>query len=187
MPNGQLRIIGGKWRRRKISFSEVPGLRPSPDRVRETLFNWLQLEIPGAKCLELYAGSGILSLEALSRGAAQVTLVDKSPIVHRQLLTTFESIQAHDYNISCCPATDFLHDTSESYDVIFLDPPFDSDEFSLTLPILGSVMHEKSYLYVETSHEITTLDGFSKYRGNRAGNVYYYLFVPLAGCHGPYR
>ncbi len=182
MRNGQLRIIGGKWRGRKISFSQAPDLRPSPDRVRETLFNWLQTEIPGASCLELYAGSGILSLEALSRGARQVTLVEKSPSIHRQLQTTFNAMQAQDYKTSCCPAADFLQDTIESYDIVFLDPPFDSDELSLILPMLGPIMHENSYLYVETNREITELDSFSKYRDSRAGKVYYYLFSPLNFC-----
>lgn len=182
MRNGQLRIIGGKWRGRKISFSQAPDLRPSPDRVRETLFNWLQSIIPGTTCLELYAGSGILSLEALSRGARQVTLVEKLPSVHRQLQTTFDTIQAQNYSISCSPAADFVHDTVESYDIVFLDPPFDSDELSLILPMLGPIMHEKSYLYVETNREISDLDGFSKYRGSRAGKVYYYLFTPLDVC-----
>jgi 16S rRNA (guanine966-N2)-methyltransferase len=182
MRNGQLRIIGGKWRGRKISFAQAPDLRPSPDRVRETLFNWLQSMIPGATCLELYAGSGILSLEALSRGARQVTLVEKLPSVHRQLQTTFDTIQAQNYSISCSPAADFVHDTVESYDIVFLDPPFDSDELSLILPMLGPIMHEKSYVYVETNREISDLDGFSKYRGSRAGKVYYYLFTPLDVC-----
>jgi len=182
MRNGQLRIIGGKWRGRKISFSQAPELRPSPDRVRETLFNWLQTMIPGASCLELYAGSGILSLEALSRGARQVSLVEKSPSVYRQLQTTFDAIQAQNYNISCRPAADFVHDTIESYDIVFLDPPFDSDELSLILPMLGPIMHEKSYLYVETNQEISDLNGFSKFRSSRAGKVYYYLFTPLNVC-----
>ncbi len=177
-PGSQLRIIGGNWRGRKVSFDGNGDIRPSPDRVRETLFNWLQSEISGARCLELYAGSGILSLEALSRGAAHVTLVEKSPAACRHLAKTQRGLAIGDaeFRVSNLPALDFLA-TSSQYDIVFLDPPFDSDEIQLIEPLLPSLLHPSSCVYLESGGPSpASFAGMPRYRGKRAGRVHYALY-----------
>ena len=120
---GSVRIIGGQWRSRVIDFPALPGLRPTPNRLRETLFNWLQFDIAGARCLDLYAGSGVLGLEALSRGAASATLVDTQSAAClalranvRQLGAAAEVVQSD--------VMRYLAGTATPYDLVFLDPPF---------------------------------------------------------------
>jgi len=122
-----LRIIGGTHRGRKLSFVDAKGLRPTPDRMRETLFNWLQPVIHGARCLDLFAGSGALGLEALSRGAADVVFVERDGKAARRLdenlqLLGYETIRCHQQ-----AAQSYLEQTPELFDVVFLDPPYQSD------------------------------------------------------------
>lgn len=125
-PN-RLRIIGGEWRGRRLAFAAVPGLRPTPDRVRETLFNWLQAEVPGARCLDLFAGSGALGLEALSRGAAEVTFVDRAPVVARCLADQLGRLHAANRaRVTGADARRYLAGAAMPFDVVFLDPPFRS-------------------------------------------------------------
>ena len=175
-----LRIIGGNWRGRKISFYDKAKVRPSPDRVRETLFNWLQGEIKGARCLELYAGSGILSLEALSRGACHATLVEKSKPVYRYLVSTFKPFAISNYDLICGTAAKFLKTTSSVYDIIFMDPPFHSAELRNTLPQLSNlgVIDTNSKIYVENNEPLDLPEGLAVYREGRAGRIYYYLLKP---------
>jgi 16S rRNA (guanine966-N2)-methyltransferase len=124
--SNRLRIIGGRWRGRKLDFPDVEGLRPTPDRVRETLFNWLQNDIVGARCLDLFAGSGALGLEALSRGATRVVLVDSSRLVTQQLESHLRTLQCNDAVVVNLPAQGFLDrgPGGAHFDVVFLDPPF---------------------------------------------------------------
>jgi 16S rRNA (guanine966-N2)-methyltransferase len=125
--SSSLRIIGGIWRGSKVSFAELPQVRPSPSRVRETLFNWLQGEIAGKSCLELFSGSGILSFEALSRGAGQVVLVDQEAEVCRQQRNSFQQLNVSPdlFSIYCSSAEKYLEaPSSHPFDVIFMDPPF---------------------------------------------------------------
>ena len=175
-----LRIIGGKWRRRKISFSDTGEVRPTPDRVRETLFNWLQRDVPEANCLELYAGSGILSLEALSRGASKVTLVEASTPVYQHLRSTFETIPSEDFELVKGKASDFLGKTDSIYDIVFLDPPFNTKDIDTILPLLQSadVLREQGYVYLETNKPLDQPSGFTVHRNAKAGQVYYYLLSP---------
>lgn len=128
MPNArnQLRIIGGRWRGRKLQFPAVEAIRPTPDRVRETLFNWLQNDINGSRCLDLFAGSGALGLEALSRGAAEVTFVDREPMVTRYLQNALTQLAANDFVVCKLDALKFLAQPPQAFDVVFLDPPFDA-------------------------------------------------------------
>lgn len=121
--NNILRIIGGEWRSRKLEFKDAPNLRPTPDRIRETLFNWLQGKVHGAYCLDLFAGSGALGFEALSRGAKEVVFVEKVTHVASQLEANLALLSA------CSPvlktdALSYLNDTEQVFDIIFLDPPF---------------------------------------------------------------
>jgi len=136
---GQVRIIAGQWRGRKIRFFGAEGLRPTGDRMRETLFNWLQPRIEGSRCLDLFAGSGALGFEAASRGAAAVTLVEYNPAVARQLEAEAERLGAATVTVVQASALQFLDGLSTGVDLIFLDPPFHSELLQLTLDAIDPV------------------------------------------------
>lgn len=121
--SSRLRIIGGQWRSRVIDFPDLPGLRPTPNRLRETLFNWLQFDIVGARCLDLYAGSGVLGLEALSRGAASATLVESQTSACLALRDNVRKLGAA-AEVAQSDAMHYLNKTATPYDLVFLDPPF---------------------------------------------------------------
>jgi len=123
----EFRIIAGQWRRRKLHFPPLPGIRPSPDRVRETLFNWLRDRVEGARCLDLFAGSGALGLEALSRGAAGVTFVDKERQAAEAIRGHLTLLGATGGEVLQVDALSWLAGTPKPYDLVFLDPPFDTD------------------------------------------------------------
>ena len=122
-----VRIIGGKWRGRKLRFPTVTGLRPSKDRSRETLFNWLQAELPQAHCLDLFAGSGALGFEAASRGATRVDMIDNNSQVVRALETAKAELEATEVRVSRSDALTFLARSTQRYQIVFIDPPFASD------------------------------------------------------------
>lgn len=122
----KLRIIGGRWRGRLLDVTESEGLRPTPDRVRETLFNWLTPYIAGAECLDLFAGTGALCLEALSRGAMRVVMVEKVPHVADRLRRHVERLEAGGAEVVLADAVDFLGRTPRAFDIVFIDPPFKS-------------------------------------------------------------
>jgi 16S rRNA (guanine966-N2)-methyltransferase len=127
MTTNEVRIIGGMWRGRKLAFPEVPGLRPSLGRVRVTLFNWLNARIGGSRCLDLFAGSGALGLESLSRGARAVTLVEADRRAAAALHHTAAALGAGAAcTVECMPAARFLRSATSTWDIIFLDPPFDT-------------------------------------------------------------
>ncbi len=122
---GELRIIAGQWRSRKIHFPEIAGLRPTPNRVRETLFNWLQPWLPGARCLDLFAGSGALAFEALSRGAGEVLLVERDPAAAAALRRNLALLKAGNAELLETDALDLLdRGPARAFDIVFLDPPF---------------------------------------------------------------
>src|SRR5690606_6868273 len=121
----RVRIIGGDWRSRVLEFPELPDLRPTPDRVRETLFNWLQYQLPGARCLDLFAGSGVLGFEALSRGAASVVAFETQASAVRALRENAARLGAHGYDLEQGSVIDWLeHGTPQAFDIVFMDPPF---------------------------------------------------------------
>lgn len=126
MGANQVRIIGGSWRGRKLVFPDVPGLRPTSDRIRETLFNWLMPRLSGASCLDLCAGSGALGFEAASRGAARVVMVERDTAALRALQANRERLGAAQVELVRQEAIAFLACPTETFDLIFLDPPFDS-------------------------------------------------------------
>ncbi|WP_236848621.1 16S rRNA (guanine(966)-N(2))-methyltransferase RsmD [Candidatus Thiodictyon syntrophicum] len=121
---GHLRIIGGRNRGRRLPIPDQPGLRPTADRVRETLFNWLTPVLPGARCLDLFAGSGALGLEAASRGAGRVVLVERNAAVARQLLANVETLAAANVEVIAADALAWLAGEPRPFDIVFLDPPF---------------------------------------------------------------
>lgn len=121
---GSIRIIGGQWRSRRLPVLSAEGLRPTPDRVRETLFNWLAPYISGAHCLDLFAGTGALCLEALSRGAADVVMVERDPEAVALLRANIERLQAQGADVVAADALEYLAGRPRPFDIIFLDPPF---------------------------------------------------------------
>ena len=170
----EVRIISGKWRRRKLAFPNRPTLRPTPDRARETVFNWLAPWLDGARCLDLFAGSGALGFEALSRGAADVTLVDDDPAVIRALQESARVIGATDCTIKRASALEFLRSADRSWDIVFLDPPFDSRLLEQSLDALGAGthLHAESIVYVESSvHRPPQLDRWRTIKSTRTGDV----------------
>ncbi len=183
--NQQLRIIGGEWRGRKLNFPEVEGLRPTPDRVRETLFNWLALYIPGGRCLDLFSGSGALGFEALSRGAAQVTLIDNSAVVIRQLRQNIQDLKTQSAELITGSALDWLEkrssDLEVQFDVVFIDPPFRQQlaEQCCLLLEQKSMLADHAMIYLETEKELTNPmvpDNWELYREKTAGQVTYRLY-----------
>jgi len=178
-PN-QLRIIGGRWRGRRIAFPAVAGLRPTPDRVRETLFNWLGQDLSGATTLDLFAGSGALTFEALSRGAILGVAVDHLPAIVRKLVATGlalgataasdPALEAH-----CSEAKIFLAQEKRSFDVIFLDPPFGSSDWDTLLPAVADRLAPSGMVYVEAAKAVDAPRGLEVWRSDRAGQVHYRL------------
>lgn len=177
----ELRIIGGEWRGRRLRFPDAEGLRPTADRVRETLFNWLQAYIPGARCLDLFAGSGAMGLEAVSRGAELALMVDRS----REALESLERNRALLKSDRIRPlqqdALRLLEGTArERFDVVFLDPPFDSDIIGSCCERLerGGWLADTAFVYLEQdkSRPLPPLPAnWTIHRSGTAGRVGYYL------------
>ncbi|KXS51242.1 MAG: 16S rRNA (guanine966-N2)-methyltransferase [Marinobacter sp. T13-3] len=136
---GELRIIGGDWRSRKLRFPDAGGVRPSPARTRETLFNWLNFHLAGRDCLDLFAGSGALGLEALSRGAGSATLVDHTPALAGALKANLQLLKASNGEVVCRDVTQYLtHRNRPPFDIIFMDPPFRQGWLDRLLPLIDS-------------------------------------------------
>lgn len=184
----KLRIIGGEWRSRQIVFDDAPGLRPTPSRVRETLFNWLQSDVANSRCLDLYAGSGALGFEAASRGAKRVVQVENNPKACRKLRDNIAVLQAKQIEIMSMDVGVFLQGQSESFELVFLDPPFGQNRVAPTCQQLEQQGWLAGYakIYVEAERNLTLVDMPANWRllkNKAAGEVGYYLFQrqPLAG------
>ncbi len=178
--SNQLRIIGGSWRGRKLTFPSIEGLRPTPDRVRETLFNWLTTALPNARCLDLFAGSGALSLEALSRGARQADLVEASPEAANQLNSNVQLLAAN-ARVWQTKAEVAMANLEPGYDIIFLDPPFHKDLLSSCITLIEQhhLLAEKAWVYIETASDepLPSLPShWQLHREKNAGQVSYRLF-----------
>lgn len=178
-PPNQLRIIAGSWRGRKLNFAPVPGLRPTPNRVRETLFNWLQLVIHGARCLDLYAGSGALGIEAASRGAATVVLVDRDVNVVHTLREQLQILGAQQVQVVRADVAGWLSGTPQAFDIVFLDPPFGAGLLADSIRQLetGGWLAPEAWIYVEAEQGLMPdlPDSWELYRSKRAGRVGYHL------------
>ena len=183
---GQLRIIGGQWRRRLLPFDADAGIRPTPDRVRETLFNWLAPWISGARCLDLYSGSGALGLEALSRGAAQVSFVDLQRGALQQIQANLQLLKAEPGSYSCHQqaAQQFLAQSRTAYDIVFADPPYAGSELAQLLPNLAAHLSPVHRVYVEWGGGSLTAAGDSWvwHKQARAGQVSYGLISTRASA-----
>lgn len=176
----ELRIVGGEWRGRRVKLAAGAPIRPTPDRVRETLFNWLQPVIRGARCLDLFAGSGALGLEALSRGAREVVFVDRDARAIRQIAATLEAFAAPAMPVHVSDALAFLRGAASPFDVVFLDPPFASGLLANTSARLEDKgwLAANALIYIEAAHR----DGppvlpatWRLAKAKRAGEVGYYL------------
>jgi 16S rRNA (guanine966-N2)-methyltransferase len=177
-----LRIIGGVWRGRKLRFAAGVDIRPTPDRVRETLFNWLGTRVVGARCLDLFAGSGALGLEALSRGAAHVTFVEQDAVAARELRARLADWGAQDATVERADARRFLARQGQPYDVVFLDPPFASGLLELAAQSLerDGWLTQGALVYLETAARegLPPLPpGWEPLKGKRAGEVGYHLYA----------
>ena len=156
--SGEIRIIGGQWRRRRLvvpSVSEALSLRPTPDRVRETLFNWLGQDLTGWHCLDAFAGTGALGWEAASRGAASVCLVEQSKSLVAHLQATQRTLQAQRVTVVRGDGLAQLRQraTQPELDLVFLDPPFDSDCYALALSLAAAALKPEGFIYLEARQE----------------------------------
>jgi len=178
-PANQVRIIAGIWRGRRLSFAPLPGLRPTPNRVRETLFNWLAPVIRGARCLDLYAGSGALGMEAASRGAAEVVLVDSDPRVVAGLERQRESLCAHQVRLVQAEVMQWLSGPSSRFDIVFLDPPFHSRMLPSCMQQLETRgwLADQARIYIEAEKGLVPdlPENWELLRSKVAGQVGYHL------------
>ncbi|HET7921890.1 MAG TPA: 16S rRNA (guanine(966)-N(2))-methyltransferase RsmD [Gammaproteobacteria bacterium] len=185
----EFRIIAGDWRRRRLGFPLLPGIRPSPDRVRETLFNWLQGRVTGMRCLDLFAGSGALGLEALSRGAASCVFVDRERAVIETLRAHLAALHARGGDALQSEAMAFLGGPARAFDLVFLDPPFASELLPRALHELctGAWLRPGACIYVEyaAGHAPSLPDGWQWWREARAGQVGYGLVSSALGQAHP--
>ena len=176
-----VRIIGGNWRGRRLPVADVPGLRPSGDRCRETLFNWLQPWVSGADCADLFAGTGALGFEAASRGAASVLMVEKHPHAQVILRQDIEQLQAVQVRLQSGGAMSLIEDTKpDSFDIVFVDPPFDSNLAGLVLDRLDKIgcVRRGGFVYVESPAKkpISPPQGWRVWRDQQLGDVRMQLF-----------
>jgi len=191
----RIRICGGQWRSRLINVVDVPGLRPTPDRVRETLFNWLGQDLTGMSCLDLFAGSGVLGFEAASRGARRVTLVERDAKAFVALRLAATALGGRQLELRRADALEFLTSVSEvartadhdaatgqasqvqgsRYDLIFLDPPYHQGWLARVEPYLPAVATERARLYVEAEQALQSLGDWHCVRRGKVGHVHYHL------------
>lgn len=171
----RVRIVGGKWRSRQIQVLDSAGLRPTPDRVRETLFNWLGQDLTGWSCLDLFAGSGVLGFEAASRGAAPVTLVELDSRVHASLGAMAKTLQAEQLELIRGDGLKFCVSSGRTFDLVLLDPPYHKGWLERVEPHLDRVVSPDGWLYVEAEHPVPRLGAWSAVRQGQAGQVYFQL------------
>jgi 16S rRNA (guanine966-N2)-methyltransferase len=178
---GRLRIVAGKWRSRLLDIADVPGLRPTSERIRETLFNWLAPSIQGARCLDLFAGTGVLGFEALSRGATSVVFVDTSRRAIKAIEKSTKILDATGAVVHQCDAEDYVRSAApSSFDIVFLDPPFADDQLEDTCRLIDDrgllAPGGRIYLEQDRARPATLLpDRWRILRDKTAGNVRYLL------------
>jgi len=184
----QIRVIAGKWRGRKIHFEDAQGLRPTSDRIRETLFNWLASYIEQAHCIDLFAGSGALGIEALSRGALSVSFVDTNDKAIKQIKTELERFSAGNYHLYTMGALEFINSPTfleRSCNIIFLDPPYQLEIFEQCIATLEQVFQQNSktaeqvFIYYEHSKKLDATQlpkNWLILKQKKAGQVHFYLF-----------
>ncbi|ELE8120582.1 16S rRNA (guanine(966)-N(2))-methyltransferase RsmD [Vibrio fluvialis] len=180
-PSGQVRIISGLWRGRKLPVHDAEGLRPTTDRVKETLFNWLAQDIPHAKCLDLFAGSGGLGFESASRQADKVTMLEMNPQAFAQLKTNIAALKASNIEAVNTDTLAYLKQPGQAYDVVFIDPPFRQGLLQETVLLLeqNGWLAANAMIYIESEKELPLTElpeSWQLYREKLAGQVCYRLF-----------
>ncbi len=178
-----VRINAGEWRSRLIKFPDAEGLRPTPERVRQTLFNWLGQDLTGLTCLDLFAGTGVMGFEALSRGAAAVTLVEKSMPAYKALLENKRLLKAEQALILHQDALQFLSANTLKFNLIFLDPPYHQQWLVKLLPVLAGHLQNAGLVYVEAEYALEStpeLTGdWQVLKQSKTGHVFYHLLKSL--------
>jgi 16S rRNA (guanine966-N2)-methyltransferase len=174
----RVRIIGGKFRSRIVRFPDASLIRPTPDRVRETLFNWLGQRLDGLDCLDLFAGSGALGFEALSRGARRVVMVERDRGVARGLRESAAALDARGAEVVEDDAIAYLARTRDTFDVAFVDPPYASELAAQALALIGPRLRPGARVYVERDTPIDFGGSWTVLREDRAGAVRYALMEP---------
>jgi 16S rRNA (guanine(966)-N(2))-methyltransferase RsmD len=177
----EVRVIGGSWKRSKLPVADRPGLRPTPDRVRETLFNWLGQTLAGWRCVDAFAGSGALGFEAASRGAAEVVLLERDPALVASLVATKERLQATAIRVERADALQWLARAPErGFELVFLDPPFDSPLLERAVPSAARIVAPSGFVYVESptplAETVAASAGLAPFRSARAGAVHFALW-----------
>ena len=176
-PAHEVRIIGGLWKRSKLPVADKPGLRPTPDRVRETLFNWLGQDLSGWRCLDAFAGSGALGFEAGSRGAAEVLLLERDAELAASLLATRQRLKADVLRVERADAIAWMaRAQAGSFDLVFIDPPFDSQLAAQALPLATRLLAAHGLIYLESRLALPAPpEGWMLHRQARAGAVHFHL------------
>lgn len=180
---GKIRIIGGKWRSRIVAFPNQIDLRPTPDRVRETVFNWLGQDLSGRTCLDLFAGSGVMGFESASRGAKQVVMVEADTTTFKVLRANAGQLQATQVELKLMDAMTFININSHRFDVIFLDPPYRLGLLSELLPLLVTHLADAGLVYVENEEFMVSDERWHVLRSKQSGKVCYQL-LELANANG---
>lgn len=158
-----------------LKFPDVEGLRPTPERVRITVFNWLGQDLTGKTCLDLFAGTGAFGFEALSRNAKHVTMVENSRQAYQSLIQNQSLLKAENCQILNQDAIQFLGNNNEKFDVIFCDPPYNKGWLHQLLPTLNQHLTENGLVYLEAEYEVKSSEKWQVIKQNKAGNVYYHL------------
>jgi 16S rRNA (guanine966-N2)-methyltransferase len=176
-PAHEVRIVGGLWKRSKLPVADRPGLRPTPDRVRETLFNWLGQDLAGWRCLDAFAGSGALGFEAASRGAAEVVLLERDPALVASLQASRQRLKAGALRIEGSDAIGWMgRAAAGSFDLVLLDPPFGTDLAELALPLAARLAAAQGLIYLESRQALAAAPyGWELHRQGRAGAVHFHL------------
>ena len=186
-PAHEVRIIGGQWKRSKLPVADRPGLRPTPDRVRETLFNWLGQDLTGWRCLDAFAGSGALGFETASRGAAEVVLLERDPALVASLQASRLRLKADTLRVEGSDAIAWLgRAAAGSFDLVLLDPPFGSDLADQALPQATRLVAPGGFIYLEARQALPAApEGWVVHRQARAGAVHFHLLRQVADGYTP--
>jgi len=180
----RVRIIGGIHRRRLIAFPEAEGLRPTPDRVRETLFNWLGQTLEGKDCLDLFAGAGALGFEAASREARSVVMVERDGRVYKALTASAEALKMGNVELVRGDALEYVARNRRKFHVIFLDPPYKTDLLAKALAGVKESLAEDGQVYAESGTPLEPGPEWTAWRQGKAGGVFFYLLRPADGRAG---
>ena len=177
MLKNEVRLIGGQWKRSKLPVADRPGLRPTPDRIRETLFNWLGQDLSGWRVLDAFAGSGALGFEAASRGAGEVVLLERDAVVARSLAASKARLKADALQVHATDALAWMASAAHGrFDLVLLDPPFDAGLHAQAAGLGQKLLKRGGWLYVESGDALEPPAGFEAHRHLKAGAVHAHLW-----------